>query len=54
MTPFAIADGLPTREIGSRLGISPVTVRRHASEIVRKLRVPDRAAAIRLMRDREG
>jgi DNA-binding NarL/FixJ family response regulator len=47
-------DGLPTREIGSRLGISPVTVRRHASEIVRKLRVPDRAAAIRLMREREG
>jgi DNA-binding NarL/FixJ family response regulator len=47
-------DGLPTREIGSRLGISPVTVRRHASEIVRKLHVPDRAAAIKLMRDREG
>ncbi len=46
-------DGLSTREIASRLGISPVTVRRHSGEILRKLRVPDRAAAVRLLEERE-
>jgi DNA-binding NarL/FixJ family response regulator len=31
------------------LQVSPITVRRHISEIVRKLRVRDRAAAVRLI-----
>jgi DNA-binding NarL/FixJ family response regulator len=41
--------GLSTSEIAARLFISEVTVRRHASAVVRKLEVPDRAAAIRLV-----
>jgi len=41
--------GLSTREIASRLGISPVTVRRHISETTRRLGVEDREAAIRLV-----
>jgi DNA-binding NarL/FixJ family response regulator len=38
---------LPTREIASQLGVADVTVRRHVSEICRKLQVPDRTAAVR-------
>ena len=40
--------GLTTAEIATRLAISPVTVRRHVSSILRKLRVRDRAEALRL------
>jgi DNA-binding NarL/FixJ family response regulator len=47
-------EGLGTRDIAARLEISPVTVRRHSGEILRKLRVPDRAAAVRLLEEREG
>ena len=36
--------GLTTSEIASRLAIAPVTVRRHISQLVRKLGVEDRAA----------
>lgn len=39
---------LSTKQIAHRLGISPVTVRRHISDLVRKLRVSDRDAALRL------
>ncbi len=39
---------LTTKQIAHRLGISPVTVRRHISDLVRKLRVSDRDAALRL------
>ncbi len=39
---------LNTKQIAQRLGISPVTVRRHLSEALRKLRVTDRDAALRL------
>jgi DNA-binding NarL/FixJ family response regulator len=42
-------DGLDTDAIASRLGISEVTVRRHASTLVRKLGVSGRAAAVRLL-----
>lgn len=44
-----IAAGESTGAIASRLYVSPVTVRRHLSEIVRKLGVADRAAAIELL-----
>jgi DNA-binding NarL/FixJ family response regulator len=39
---------LSTKEIAHKLGISPVTVRRYISDLVRKLRVADREAALRL------
>jgi DNA-binding NarL/FixJ family response regulator len=43
--------GLDTALIGERLSISAVTVRRHVSEILRKLAVPDREGALRIMRE---
>jgi DNA-binding NarL/FixJ family response regulator len=42
----ALRRGDSTAEIAGRLGISPVTVRRHISELVRKLGVDDRAALL--------
>jgi DNA-binding NarL/FixJ family response regulator len=42
--------GFSTRDIGRRLGISDVTVRRHVSGLVRKLGVSDREAAVALLR----
>jgi DNA-binding NarL/FixJ family response regulator len=42
--------GHHTAEIAQALGISAVTVRRHISEILRKLGAPDRAAALDLLR----
>jgi DNA-binding NarL/FixJ family response regulator len=47
-----LRDGHTTAEIAGRLTITPVTVRRHISEILRKLRVRDRAAAVRLLDER--
>jgi RNA polymerase sigma factor (sigma-70 family) len=44
-------EGLSTREIAQRLSVSPVTVRRHVSEILKKLRVPTREAALELLRE---
>jgi DNA-binding NarL/FixJ family response regulator len=43
--------GLATAEIGELLSISAVTVRRHVSEILRKLSATDRDAALRRLRD---
>ena len=43
-----------TGQVARRLGISEVTVRRHVSSAVAKLGVSDRAAAVRLMRERSG
>ena len=45
-----MAQGLSTAEIGRRLVVSPVTVRRHISGILETLGAPDRAAAVRLFR----
>jgi DNA-binding NarL/FixJ family response regulator len=42
-------DGLSTAEIADRLSISPVTVRRHVSEILKKLRVESREEAVKLL-----
>ena len=47
-----LGDGLTTAEISERLFISPVTVRSHVSSILRKLRVPNRAGAVRALRAR--
>jgi DNA-binding NarL/FixJ family response regulator len=43
-----LRDGLSTSDIAKRLFVSPVTVRTHVSAILKKLRVPDREAAIKL------
>jgi len=46
--------GLATVEIADRLDISPVTVRRHIGLLLRKLGVPDREAALRLLERSES
>jgi DNA-binding NarL/FixJ family response regulator len=46
-----LCDGLETGRIAERLSISDVTVRRHLSEVIRKLGVADREEAIALVRD---
>ncbi|MDT0165757.1 response regulator transcription factor [Actinotalea sp. AC32] len=47
-----MGEGLTTDEIARRLFVAPVTVRTHISALLRKLRVPDREAAVRLVRER--
>ena len=47
-----LRDGRSTAEIAERLFIAEVTVRSHVSAILKKLRVPDRAAAVRLLDER--
>ena len=46
-----MCDGLNGPSIAERLYISPVTVRRHSAEAVRKLGVQDRAEAIALIQE---
>ncbi len=46
-----LREGLSTKEIAERLFLSPATIRSHVAGILRKLRVADRAAAIRLLED---
>ena len=46
-----LRQGLTTSEIAKRLFVSPATVRSHVAAVLRKLRVPDREAAIRLFED---
>jgi len=45
-------DNLTTAEIAERLFISQVTVRSHISALLKKLRVPDRKAALKLLEER--
>ena len=47
-----MCDGLSGPRIAKRLYLSPVTVRRHSAEIVRKLGVRDRWEAIALIQER--
>jgi DNA-binding NarL/FixJ family response regulator len=42
--------GMSTAQMARRLVVSPATVRSHVAAILRKLRVPDREAALRLFR----
>jgi two-component system nitrate/nitrite response regulator NarL len=46
-----LRQGLNTGDIARRLFVSPATVRSHVAAVLRKLRVPDRDAAIRLFED---
>ena len=45
-------EDLSTAEIAERLFISQVTVRSHIAAVLRKLRVPDRKAALKLLDER--
>jgi DNA-binding NarL/FixJ family response regulator len=42
-----LRDGFTSAEMAERMGISQITVRRHVSKLLKKLRVSDRASAIR-------
>jgi DNA-binding NarL/FixJ family response regulator len=46
-----LRQGLATGDIARRLYVSPATVRSHVAAVLRKLRVPDREAAVRLFDD---
>jgi DNA-binding NarL/FixJ family response regulator len=46
-----LAGGLSTAETAERLLVTPVTVRRHAASILKKLDVPDRRSLLRLLRE---
>jgi DNA-binding NarL/FixJ family response regulator len=48
-----LRDGLSTQEIATRLFVSPATVRSHVASVLKKLRVPDRESAIKLLRDED-
>ena len=45
-----MGEGLSTAQMAGRLFVAPVTVRSHVAGILRKLRVKDREAAVRLAR----
>jgi DNA-binding NarL/FixJ family response regulator len=45
-----LADGLSTAEAAERLLVAPVTVRRHAASILKKLNVSDRRSLVLLLR----
>jgi two-component system, NarL family, nitrate/nitrite response regulator NarL len=45
-----LRDGHPTREIAARLGLSPVTIRRHVGLLMKKLGAADREAVIEALK----
>ena len=45
-----LREGFGTADIAGRLGVSPVTVRRHMASVLKKLGVPDRPAAVRALK----
>jgi DNA-binding NarL/FixJ family response regulator len=45
-----LREGLMTTEIADRLGVSPITVRRHVGLLLKKLGAPNREAAVELLR----
>lgn len=49
-----LREGLSTKEIAQRLFLAQATVRTHVASILRKLKVPDRAAAVRLLNGHGG
>jgi DNA-binding NarL/FixJ family response regulator len=46
-----LREGRSTGEIAERLGVSPVTVRRHISLLLQKLGVDSRQTAVETLRD---
>jgi DNA-binding NarL/FixJ family response regulator len=46
-----MCDGLSGTQVADRLSLSPITVRRHLGEVIRKLGVSDRASAIALVKE---
>jgi two-component system NarL family response regulator len=48
-----LAHGLSTEDIAARMFVSQVTVRTHVRNVLKKLRVPDREAAVRLARSQK-
>jgi RNA polymerase sigma factor (sigma-70 family) len=46
-----LGEGRTTAEIADLLGVSAVTVRSHVATLLAKLRVPDRAAAVRRLQN---
>ena len=46
-----LRQGLRTRQVAERLFLTEATVRSHVASVVRKLKVPDRAAAVRLLEE---
>jgi DNA-binding NarL/FixJ family response regulator len=46
-----LREGLSTADIAERLFVSRVTVRRHVGSLLKKLRVPDRKAAVELLQN---
>jgi two-component system, NarL family, nitrate/nitrite response regulator NarL len=45
-----LRDGHPTREIAARLGLSPVTIRRHVGLLMKKLGAADREAVVEALK----
>ena len=42
-----VADGLPTKEIAARLGVSEAAVKKHLGHLMARYDVPNRAALVR-------